>query len=237
MARFSNILLVPILLAVWLLAPVTAHAYSLEGSLRQAQEDGRLTPEEAEGIQIRIDQAREQGLPSAPFAAKVEEGLAKRVRAQVIIHALDVIQGDYAFARDTLRRNGAEPSPDDIVQTGDSLRLGLTRRELTEMAELNPPASMLATAARTRAALNAIGFAAELSGDILRRGISLGSLTPGWEQLFRVVQRTRANGMSDAALAAAATRILADGGNPADVLQELGLTDRDTRHGPGGTAK
>jgi hypothetical protein len=237
MARFSNILLVPILLAVWLLAPVTAHAYPLEGSLRQAQEDGRLTPEEAEGIQIRIDQAREQGLPSAPFAAKVEEGLAKRVRAQVIIHALDVIQGDYAFARDTLRRNGAEPSPDDIVQTGDSLRLGLTRRELTEMAELNPPAPMLATAARTRAALNAIGFAAELSGDILRRGISLGSLTPGWEQLFRVVQRTRAKGMSDAALAAAATRVLADGGNPADVLQELGLTGRDTRHGPGGTAK
>jgi hypothetical protein len=233
MARFSNILLVPILLAVWLLAPVTARAYPLEGSLRQAQEDGRLTPEEAEGIQARIDQAREQGLPSAPFAAKVEEGLAKRVHAQVIIHALDVIQDDYAFARDTLRQNGAESSPDDIVQTGDSLRLGLTRRELTEMAELNPPAPMLATAARTRAALNAIGFPAPLSGEIMRQGLTLGSLTPGWEQLFRVVQRTREAGIPDVAVADAAARVLADGGSPAELLQELGLTGRDTRHEPG----
>jgi hypothetical protein len=233
MARFSNILLVPILLAVWLLAPVTAHAYPLEGSLRQAQENGRLTPEEAEGIQARIDQAREQGLPQAPFAAKVEEGLAKRVRAQAIIHALDVIRGDYAFARDTLRRNGAEPTPDDIALTGDSLRLGLTRLELTAMADLNPPPPMLATAARTRAALNAIGFPAPLSGEIMRQGLTLGSLMPGWEQLFRVVQRTREAGIPDVAVADAAARVLADGGSPAELLQELGLTGRDTRHEPG----
>jgi len=233
MARFSSALLVSFLLAIWLLAPFVAEAYRLESSLRQAQEDGRLTPEEAEGIQARIDQTREQGLPQAPFAAKVEEGLAKRVRAQAIIHALDVIRGDYDFARDTLRRSGAEPTPDDIALTGDSLRLGLTRLELTAMADLNPPPPMLATAARTRAALNAIGFPAPLSGEIMRQGLTLGSLTPGWEQLFRVVQRTREAGIPDVAVADAAARVLADGGSPAELLQELGLTGRDTRHEPG----
>ncbi|MBE1424516.1 hypothetical protein H4684_001148 [Desulfomicrobium macestii] len=233
MARFSSALLVSFLLAIWLLAPFVAEAYRLESSLRQAQEDGRLTPEEAEGIQARIDQTREQGLPQAPFAAKVEEGLAKRVRAQAIIHALDVIRGDYDFARDTLRRSGAEPTPDDIALTGDSLRLGLTRLELTAMADLNPPPPMLATAARTRAALNAIGFPTPLSGEIMRQGLTLGSLTPGWEQLFRVVQRTREAGIPDVAVADAAARVLADGGSPAELLQELGLTGRDTRHEPG----
>jgi len=105
------------------------------------------------------------------------------------------------------------------------------------MAELNPPPPMLATAARTRAALSAIDFPAVLSGDILRRGLSLGSLTPGWEQLFRVAQRTRDAGMPDDAVAVAAARILADGGGPAEVLQELGLTGRDTRRGPAEATK
>lgn len=233
MTRFSRTLLVSFLLAIWLLAPFTAEAYRIESSLRQAQEDGRLTPEEAQGIQARIDQTREQGLPSAPFAAKVEEGLAKHVRAQAIIQALDVIRGDYVFARDTLRRNGVEPTPDDIVLTGDSLRLGLTRLELTAMADLNPPPPMLATAARTRAALNAIDFPAPLSDKIMRQGLSLGSLKPGWERLFRVVQRTREVGIPDVTVADAAARVLADGGSPAELLQELGLTGRDTRHEPG----
>lgn len=237
MARFSSALPVSFLLAVWLLAPFTAEAYTFESSLRQAQEDGRLTPEEADGIQARIDQTREQGLPQAPFAAKVEEGLAKRVPAEAIIHALEVIRGDYAFARDALRQSGTEPTPDDIALTGESLRLGLTRPELTAMADLNPPPPMLATAARTRAALNAIGFPAPLSGDIMHRGLSLGSLTPGWKQLFRVVLRTREAGMPDAAVADAAARVLADGGSPAELLQELGLTGRDTRHGPRDASK
>ena len=235
MARFSSFLL--LLLTALMAAPAAPHAAPLEGTLRQAQTEERLTTGEADGIRASIDQARERGLPTAPLTAKVEEGLAKRVRPATIIQALDAIREDYAFARDALRRSGAEPTPEDIIRTGDSLRLGLRRVELTEMAKLNPPPPMLATAARARAALNTIDFPAVLSGDILRQGLSLGSLTPGWEQLFRVAQRTRDAGMPDDAVASAAARVLADGGGPAEVLQELGLTGRDTRHGPGEATK
>lgn len=237
MARLSSVILTLLVLATLSAAPAPAQAAPLDGVLRQAQAEGKLTPEEAAGIRTRVDQAREQGLPQAPFLAKVEEGLAKGAGGQAIVNALNVMREEYAFAREALLRGGAEPTPDDIIRTGDSLRLGLTRGELAQMAELNAPPAMLATAARTRAALNAIGFPAPLSDEILRRGLSLGSLKPAWEQLFRAVQRTREAGLPDTAAADAAVRVLADGGGPAEMLQDLGLTGRDTRHGPGGAAQ
>lgn len=234
MARLSSVILAALLLsAACFEAP--ALAFQLAGALQKAQDEKRLTPEEAAGIESGIHEAGAQELPQAPFEAKVEEGLAKRVPGPAIIQALKTMRGDYAFARDVLARGGTSPSPDDIAQTGESLRLGLTRQQLEEMAEIEPaaPPSMLATAARTRAGLNAVGFPQSLADGILRAGLSSGFLAPGWDQLFRVVQRTRAAGLPDAAVAAAAARIMADGGGPSELLQELGLTGRDTRQSPG----
>lgn len=234
MTRLSSAILTALLLAATCFG-APALASQLTGSLQRAQDEKRLTPEEADGIETGINEAVELGLPRQPFAAKVEEGLAKRVSGSAIIQALEIMRGDYAFARDVLAMGGTEPSPDDITQTGESLRLGLTRQQLTEMAALEPPAppAMLAIAARTRAGLNAVGFPPSLSDGILRTGLSAGLLTPGWEQLFRMVQRTRASGVPDAAVAAAAARVMAEGGGPGELLQELGLTGRDTRQAPG----
>jgi len=216
------------------LTPDRALAASLGGVLEKAQAEGRLTPEEAEAIKTRIEQARTQGLPSAPFTVKVDEGLAKRIPGGAIIHALDALRDDYAFAQDALARGGHSPAPEDIALAGDSLRLGLSRPELTELAALEPPApaTMLATAARTRAYLNAIAFPAALSTTILRQGLASGALTPGWTQLFRVVQRARGAGMPDSAVAEAASRTLAEMGGLNALLQELGFTGRDTRQAP-----
>ncbi|GAB6112819.1 hypothetical protein [Desulfomicrobium salsuginis] len=237
--RFSILLIAFLVAAAWLPGPVDALASALDAPLRQAQDDGRLSAGDAQAIEAAIDQARADGLPPAPFIAKAEEGLAKRVAGRAIIQALETMRSDYAFARDALAREGREPSPDDVVMAGDSLRVGLTRQELDEMAALAPPASPaeLATAARTRAALNAVAFPARLSDAILRRGLAAGSLSAQWTQLFRVVQRTREAGMADAAVADAAMRTLDDGGGPAELLQELGLTGRDIRRSPGKTAK
>ena len=237
MARLCSVIFTLLVLTTLSAAPVPIQAAPLDSTLRQAQDEGRLTADEAAGIRTGVDQAREQGLPQAPFVTKVEEGLAKRAGGQAIINALNIMRGDYAFAREALMRGGAEPTPDDIVRTGDGLRLGLTRGELSELADLHAPPAMLATAARARAALNSIGFPAPLSDEILRRGLSLGSLKPAWEQLFRAVQRTRQAGLPDTAAADAAIRVLADGGGPAEMLQDLGLTGRDTRHGPGEAAQ
>ena len=234
MARLCNVILTALLLAATC-SEAPALVSQLAGTLQRAQVEKRLTPEEAAGIETGISEAVGQGLPRGPFAAKVEEGLAKRVPGRAILQALETMRGDYAFARDVLARGGTEPSPDDIAQTGESLRLGLTRQQLTEMAALAPPAppAMLAIAARTRAGLNAVGFPSPLSEGILRTGLSAGLLTPGWEQLFRVVQRTRASGVPDTDVAAASARVMAGGGGPGEVLQELGLTGRDTRQAPG----
>lgn len=240
MARRFSILLIAFLgAAAWLPGPVDALASALDATLRQAQDDGRLTALDAQAIEAAIDQARSRGLPPAPFEAKAEEGLAKRVAGRAISQALETMRSDYEFARDALARGGLEASPDDVVMAGDSLRLGLTRQELDSMAAFEPPVSPaeLATAARTRAGLNAVAFPARLSDAILRRGLASGSLSAQWTQLFRVVQRTREAGMADAAVADAAMRTLADGGGPDELLQELGLTGRDIRRSPGKTMK
>jgi hypothetical protein len=224
-------------LSLWALAPVAALASSMGGVLGKALAEGRLTAEEAAAIDAKIEDARAEGLPAGHFAAKVDEGLAKRVPGRTILNALEAMLGDYVFARETLSRGGSVPAPEDIAMAGDSLRLGLSRKELVEMANLTPhaPSAMLATAARTRAYLNGISFPSALSADVLRQGLAAGTLTPGWTQLFRVVQRARDAGRPDAAVAEAAIRTLVEGGGPDHLLQELGFTGRDIRRAPGGT--
>jgi hypothetical protein len=225
-------------LSLWALAPGPALASSMGGVLGKALAEGRLTAEEASAIEAKVEEARNQGLPIGPFNAKVDEGLAKRVPGRAILNALEVMRDDYLFARNILARDGIAPSPEDTVMAGDSLRLGLSRRELAEMANLKPHAesAMLATAARTWAYLNGVSFPSALSAEILRHGLAAGTLTPGWTQLFRVVQRARDAGRPDAVVAEAATRTLVEGGGPGDLLQELGFTGRDTRQAPGGSA-
>lgn len=234
MNRFSSALIAAFLVAftVWSPAPDPVMAASMSGVLQKARAEGRMTQQESADIEGIVQKARNEGLPVAPFTAKVEEGLAKRVPGAAIVRALASMSSDYAFARDTLVRTGSVPTPADIAAIGDSLRLGLSRPELSALADMQPSAPVLATAARTRACLNAVEFPPKLSDDILRRGITAGNLSPAWTQLFRVVQRARKAGLHDTVVAQAASRIMAEGSGMATLLQELGFTTRDTRQAP-----
>ena len=234
MSRFSSTLVAAFLVAftVWSPAPERAMAASVSGVLQKARAEGRLSQQECEGIEEIVQKARNEGLPVAPFTAKVEEGLAKRVPGPAIVRALTTMSSDYAFARDALVRTGSAPTPADIAATGDSLRLGLSRTELSALADMQPSAPVLATAARTRACLNAVDFPPKLSDDILRRSMAAGTLSPAWTQLFRVVQRARKAGLPDTVVAEAASRIMAEGSGIAALMQELGFTTRDMRQAP-----
>jgi hypothetical protein len=220
---------------LWFCVPWPALAASAGGGLNKALADGRLTAEDAAAINAEVDKAREEGLPVSPFETKVDEGLAKGVSGPAIVRALGAMRDDYVFAREALTRNGESPAPEDVETAGESLRLGLSRKQLSELAGVQPPApaSMLATAARTWAALNAVKFPAESSAALVRRGLASGNLTPQWAQLFRVVQRARAAGIADRVVAEAAALVMGEGGGPAEVLQQLGFTGRDTRQAPG----
>lgn len=221
---------------LWCCVPRPALAASAGGGLHKALAAGRLTVEDAAAIEAEVARARAQGLPASPFEVKVDEGLAKGVSGPAIVRALGAMREDYVFARDTLSRGGASPSPADVEAAGESLRLGLSREQLSELAGLEPqaPASMLSTAARTWACLNAVGFPPTSSAALVRQGLAAGNMTPQWVQLFRVVQRARAAGITDRAVAEAAALVMGEGGGPAEVLQQLGFTGRDTRQAPGG---
>jgi hypothetical protein len=239
MNRFSSVVLAAFLVAATLLnlAPRAVLAASVEGVLQKARAEGRLSGEESAAIEDALENAKRQELPMSPFAAKIEEGLAKRMPGTAILQAVGAMQKDYAFAREALARSGEAPTPEGIVMTGDSLRLGLSRQELSILADLKPSAAMLAAASRTWACLNAIDFSPRLSEGIMRSGIAAGSLSPDWIQLYRVAQRARKAGLSDIAVAEAASRILTEGEGIPALLQELGFTTRDTRQAPGGENK
>ncbi len=233
-ASLSRILFHTLLcVAVWTWGPA-ALAGEIGNALEKARVDGLLTREEAVAIERRVEEARSRRLPTDSLAAKVHEGLAKRMPGQAIVRAVDLMCEDYSFARSVLGRAGSSPSLQDVAAVGDSLRLGLTRAELSELAGYDPAvsAAMLATAATARAYLNSIRFAPSLSSDLLRQGILSASLTPPWARLFRVVQRARAAGLTDAVVADAAARTLAEGGEPSDLLHALGFTGRDMRRVP-----
>lgn len=238
MTRFFRTIVIALLclavLGQWSLFGGMAMAGTMDGALEKAIAAGHLTSDQSAAIQDRLERIRSEGLPAAPFTAKIEEGLSKRVHGQVIVRALDAMRDDYVFAAKNLERDGFTPDPQDVVITGDSLRLGLTRQELSEMAQVNPHATpaMLATAARTRAYLNAINFQAAMASDIVHQGLVFATLEPEWTQLFRVVQRARAAGMADEIVAKAASRALAEGESLDALLQVLGFTGRDTRQKP-----
>jgi len=239
MNRFSSIILAAVLAAAmfWSFAPRQSWAASVEGVLQKARADGRLSAEECAAIEAAVEDARQQDLPASPFAAKIEEGLAKRMRGIAILQAIDTMRGDYAFARAALSKSGTAPTTEDIVTTGDSLRLGLSRTELSGLADMKPPAAVLATASRTLAYLNAVDFPPRLSNDIILQGIRRGSLAPDWTQLYRVVQRARQAGLTDTTVTDAAVRTLDEGEQLPALLLELGFTTRDIHHAPGGENK
>src|SRR5512143_1626548 len=111
-------------LAAWLVlslsapGPLLANPGNLDNAVRAAQQAGmpaetvnrllamgyeqKVDPEQVIALLELLSAVRKDGLPTAPFLNKVEEGLTKRVPPPVILQVLRERRDDYTFARDLL---------------------------------------------------------------------------------------------------------------------------------------
>jgi hypothetical protein len=207
--------------------------------------DHRLAPTDTSAILEVLLMAQRANLPVEPFVGKIEEGLAKGVPVQAIVAALEQKADDYRFVQTLLLR--AVPSPkgqpvsnNDLTSIVNSLNRGVSRQELMKFIEEAPaaPVSMLAIAAENLALLRQMGFEETLTSRILFTGLRLKSFSPSWRYLPRIVLAARSKGMSDSDIAEAAVKALSEKRDVAGLMQMVGFTGRDLRHGPSaGSAK
>lgn len=239
MARASSIAGLA-LAAVLFAVPAAAGAPQAAASrVEAAAEQGRLALGEAEDLLRLLAGLQGAGLPDAPFAAKIEEGLAKGVPGPTIVRALERMRGDFVFAREVLTLHGVVPPEAALEEAGESLRLGLTREELEALASARGPsgAEMVARAARVQALLAGIGFPRQAAAELARTGLAHATLSPSWIYLSKTVLQARERGVPDDRVAEAARSVLAESGSYNDFLTSIGFTTRQTREKTAAPAK
>jgi hypothetical protein len=201
--------------------------------------DHGLAPADTSAILRVLLTARTANFPVEPFVGKIEEGLAKGVPIQTIVAVLEQKADDYRFVQTLLLRavpstEGQPVSENDLTSIVNSLNGGVSRQELMKFIEEAPaaPISMLAIAAQNLALLRQMGFEEALTSRILLTGLRLKGFSPSWRYLPRIVVASRIRGTPDTDIAEAAVKALRENRDVAGLMQMLGFTGRDLRHGP-----
>ena len=203
-------------------------AYSLDGKNNKSHSIHLLS------ILIRVSEA---GIPLNPFDDKINEGFGKQIQPEKIEKSLNKLFDNYVFVRDMLDKaynNSWVYSEKDILALVESMDYGLPRNELRLLFEWAPAISpeMLSTAAINKALLRQISIDDKLIDSIIYTGLSNQSLTPRWLLFFKVVVAAEKKGISSTKIANAAKDVLTQKGDVGKILEKLGFTSRDVRHGP-----
>ncbi len=201
----------------------------IAGVMRHAQE-GAPAGQAAQSILDILIRSCEAGLPQAPFAGKVSEGLAKRVPLQRIVPILETRFKDYSFVRELLVREGTDSSglQQDTAILGDALASGMTRQELeilfARLHRENPMDAVLGVQ------LYSYMFLAGLGKDACERVVAAGlehdALNPDWLGFSRVVVLAKRKGLEDEAIARAAVQALSEKADVKRAMMLLGFTAR-----------
>ncbi|MCK5616043.1 hypothetical protein KAR91_80010 [Candidatus Pacearchaeota archaeon] len=188
-------------------------------------------------LEILTD-AHNQGFPLDNLLNKIDEGLVKQVRFEVLTGVLKKKVGDYHFVLSLFNKTRKGKAKKDVLpalpRVADSLDFGLTREDLQSLFRgvLDVPMEMFAVASLNMAFLKQLGFDSGLAFKIMRTGFKYKSLSPEWEKFCKVVAAGKRKGIADRELSDTAVRILADRKGLRELLKELGFTGRNLRHGP-----
>ena len=199
--------------------------------------DNQLDADHTVHLLSILIQARESSFPLDPFLNKIQEGLAKQVDPERLENGLRKRLDDYTFVRQLLEKKygGLRPyAPTDLTALVESLDFGITRGQLAELFTRAPavPPEMLSVAAKNKALLKQLAFDNRTIDTIIFTGLTHNSLGPRWALFFKVAAAARLKGIPAARIAEVAKAVLAQGGDPGQVLAELDFTSRDIRHGP-----
>jgi hypothetical protein len=203
-------------------------AYALENQIGRDHTVHMLT------ILIRVHEGQ---FPLSPFLDKIQEGMVKQIDPQRLVDGLNKHLDDCQFVRQLLEKKytGSRVySENDFTVLVDSLKFGNTRQELRDLFNRAPaaPLAMLSVAAKNKALLRQLEFDDRTIDAIMFTGLKNHSLTPRWSLFFKVAAAAKQKGIPTARIAEVTKAVLAQNGDPVQVLKELEFTFRDVRHGP-----
>lgn len=190
--------------------------------------EGRLTEPEGSALILPLIEACDLKLPLKPFCEKLEEGLSKHVRPQLIVRALKVKVEDYVFSRALLPGPPDKINPRLLTVLGEGLSKGTPRADVEAyVVEFSPqPAESFLAGAEMVCLLGQARFDYRLTRTMLDAGFASGGLTPEWRFFIWTVLVARQRGIADPQIAHEAVQVLADRGTPSDVASRLGFSSR-----------
>lgn len=103
-------------------------------------EEGMSAEALTEAVKL-LDQANRDGLPAQPYADKIMEGLAKKVRDRGILGALALVDERIRFSARLLEKSRVETerSGQMIISTADAVAAGMDRGELRQVVRAMGP--------------------------------------------------------------------------------------------------
>ncbi|WFS61843.1 hypothetical protein LF599_14365 [Pseudodesulfovibrio thermohalotolerans] len=177
-------------------------------------------------------------LPLAPFEDKLEEGLSKHVRPQVIAHALQEKVEDYVFVRNLLPEPREKVDIHALEALAEGVSKGVPREDVEAYAAEFGGVSVqrripFLVGAEMVSLLGQVRFDYDLTRTMLEAGFASDSLTPEWNYLIRLVLLARERGIKDKHVASHAVIVLSDRGSLGDLYARLGITGRSLTGGAG----
>ncbi|MES9995961.1 hypothetical protein [Desulfovibrio aminophilus] len=196
---------------------------------------GQATPSEGEAVLAPLVQACDAGLPPGLLADKLDEGLSKSVRPDVLRAALERRLGGLLFARALPGiSDEAAPPAEALAGLAEALAAGLAREELRGLAQRNPHASpeQLSLSARLMAFLGRAGLPRDDARAVADLGLERHALAPEWLQFPRLAASALKRGTPPQTVRDAALETLRDGEGMREAAARLGLTARDLDASP-----
>ncbi len=190
------------------LCAVTAPALAQEQRL-----EGRVPESTRVEIDVILDSARAQGLPTEPLVDRALEGASKGASGELIVAAVSRLAGDLNSARDAF---GPESSDPEIVAGASALRAGAEPEDLENLRLLRADHS-LTIAAAVLADLVAVGVPAD-TATVAVIALAVGADDVEYIAFRRNVERDIALGASP--VAALGVRL----NHAADAIESFGAT-------------
>jgi uncharacterized membrane protein YgcG len=200
-----------------------------------------LRSEEVTALMSITREARTENLPVHPLISKMEEGLAKGVKVQVIEQVVRQELSQYRFVRTLASRamdrwevpvKGLNDS--DLVRLAKTLTMGISEQEMKGFFEEAPPTSMKAfvNAFEFMAALKQAGLSAEVTKAVAFVGLEKGYFSKSALNLASTIHAAKRGNIAEHEIERAALEVVLGNSSVQETQRALGLEPKDLDRGP-----
>jgi hypothetical protein len=186
-------------------------------------------------------EAKQENIPIDPFVDKIEEGLAKRVRTQIIQRVLQKELSQYRFVRkithETMNRWGVHKESlrsSELTRLSKTLSMGISEPEMKGFFSRAPQSSLteIADAMEFMAALKQAHLQPEIAEEIVLNGLKEGFFSKTAWSLPLMVDSAKTKKLSDAKIKSAAMEVVKGRKSVLEAHVGLGLDPKDLARGP-----